>query len=97
MDKNKIHGFIDQLNLFLIGAVIGGIIGSCFSINAVKGKSNKAEELVTINHHVFRIVKGRCRNDNCIHCFEYDCNRFDFCIYKLPTDLHLEPISKHKG
>lgn len=25
MDKNKIHGFMDQLNLFLIGAVIGGI------------------------------------------------------------------------
>lgn len=44
MDKNKIHGFMDQLKLFLIGAVIGGIIGSCFSINAVKGKSNKAEE-----------------------------------------------------
>lgn len=37
MDKNKIHGFMDQLNLFLIGAFIGGIIGSCFSINAVKG------------------------------------------------------------
>lgn len=37
MDKNKIHGFMDQLKLFLIGAVIGGIIGSCFSINAVTG------------------------------------------------------------
>lgn len=22
---------------------------------------------------------------------------FDFCIYKLPSDLHLEPILKHKG
>lgn len=60
-------------------------------------KKYKPGQLVTINHHVFRIVKGRCRNDNCIHCFDYDCNRFDFCIYKLPTDLHLEPISKHKG
>lgn len=55
-------------------------------------KKYKPGQLVTINHHVFRIAKGRCRNDNCIHCFDYDCNRFDFCIYKLPTDLHLEPI-----
>lgn len=46
MDKNKIHGFMDQLNLFLIGAVIGGFIGACFSANAYKGKSNKAEEKV---------------------------------------------------
>ena len=33
MDKNKIHGFMDQLNLFFIGAVIGTIIGACFSVN----------------------------------------------------------------
>lgn len=38
MDKNKIHGFMDQLNLFLIGAVIGTIIGACFSVNVYKGK-----------------------------------------------------------
>lgn len=44
MDKNKIHGFMDQLNLFFIGAVIGAIIGACFSVNVYKGKSNKAEE-----------------------------------------------------
>ena len=42
MDKNK-HSFMDQLNLFFVGAVIGAIIGSCFSINAYKGKNNKAE------------------------------------------------------
>ena len=42
MDENK-HSFMDQLNLFLVGAVIGGIISACFSINAVKGKNNKAE------------------------------------------------------
>ena len=23
---------------------------------------------------------------------QYDCNRFDFCIYKLPSDLYLKPI-----
>lgn len=52
----------------------------------------KPGQLVTINNRVFRIVKGRCRNDDCINCFEYNCNRFDFCIYKLPSDLHLKPI-----
>ena len=44
--ENKKHSFMDQLNLLFVGIVIGGIIGSCFSINAVKGKSNKAEEKV---------------------------------------------------
>lgn len=51
MDKNKIHGFMDHLNLFFVGLVIGGIVGACFSMNVYKGK------LVTINHRVFRIVK----------------------------------------
>lgn len=55
-------------------------------------KRYKPGQLVTINHHVFRIEKGRCRNDNCIHCLDYNRNRFDFCIYKLPSDLHLKPI-----
>ncbi len=32
MDKNKIHGLMDQLNLFFVGAVIGVIIGACFSV-----------------------------------------------------------------
>lgn len=57
MDKNKIHGFMDQLNLFLIGAVIGGIIGSCFSINAVKGKSNKAEEKVRAYERYYKCTE----------------------------------------
>ena len=43
MDENK-HSFMDQLNLFFVGAVIGGIISACFSINAVKGSNNKAEK-----------------------------------------------------
>lgn len=42
MDENK-HSFMDQLNLFLVGAIIGGIISACFSINAVKGRNIKAE------------------------------------------------------
>lgn len=37
------HSFMDQLNLFFIGAVIGTIIGACFSINVYKGKNANAE------------------------------------------------------
>ena len=33
MDKNKIHGFMDNLNLLLIGAIIGCIIGAGFMSN----------------------------------------------------------------
>lgn len=43
MDKNKIHGFMDQLNLFFIGAIIGTIIGACFGMNVYKGKNANAE------------------------------------------------------
>lgn len=31
--EDKKHSFIDQLNLFFIGAVIGTIIGACFGMN----------------------------------------------------------------
>lgn len=41
--EDKKHSFIDQLNLFFVGAVIGAIIGSCFSINVCKGRSVKVE------------------------------------------------------
>lgn len=37
------HSFMDQLNLFFVGAVIGTIIGACFSINVYKGKNANAE------------------------------------------------------
>ena len=37
------HSFMDQLNLFLVGLVIGGIVSACFSVNVVKGKNIKTE------------------------------------------------------
>lgn len=41
--EDKKHSFMDQLNLFFVGAVIGTIIGACFSANAVKSKNIKTE------------------------------------------------------
>lgn len=57
MDKSKIHGFMDQLNLFFIGAVIGTIIGACFSVNVYKGKSNKAEEKVKAYEEYYKCTE----------------------------------------
>lgn len=55
--EDKKHSFMDQLNLFFIGAVIGGIIGSCFSINAIKGKSNKAEKKVKAYEEYYKCTE----------------------------------------
>lgn len=57
MDKNKIYGFMDKLNLFFIGAVIGTIIGVCFSMNAYKSKSNKADEKVKAYEQYYKCTE----------------------------------------
>lgn len=57
MDKNKIHGFIDQLNLFFIGAVIGVIVGACFGINAVKSNNNRAEKKVKAYEEYYKCTE----------------------------------------
>ena len=44
MDKNKVNSFMDHLNLFFVGLVIGGIVGACFGVNATNGKNVKAEK-----------------------------------------------------
>ena len=57
MDKNKIHGFMDQLNLFFVGLVIGGIVGACFSVNIYKGKSIKAEKKVKAYEEYYKCTE----------------------------------------
>lgn len=57
MDKNKIHGFMDHLNLFLVGWVIGGIVGACFGVNAYKGKNIKAEEKVKAYEQYYKCTE----------------------------------------
>lgn len=55
--EDKKHSFMDQLNLLFVGIVIGGIIGSCFSINAVKGKSNKAEKKIKAYEEYYKCTE----------------------------------------
>ena len=57
MDKNKIHGFMNKLNLFFIGAVICTIIGACFGANVYKGKSNKAEEKIKAYEEYYKCTE----------------------------------------
>lgn len=57
MDKNKIHGLIDQLNLFFVGAVIGVVIGACFSVNAYKDKNNKAEKKIKAYEEYYKCTE----------------------------------------
>ena len=57
MDKNKTHGFMGQLNLFFIGAVIGVIVGACFGINAVKGSNNRAEKKVKAYEEYYKCTE----------------------------------------
>lgn len=42
MEDNK-HSFMDQLNLFLVGLVVGGIISACFGVNVMRGRNINAE------------------------------------------------------
>lgn len=44
MDKNETHSFMDNLNLLLVGAVLGCFVGACFMSNYHTGNSKKAEK-----------------------------------------------------
>jgi hypothetical protein len=55
--KDKKHSFIDQLNLFFIGAVIGAIVGTCFSMNVYKGKNIKAEKKVEAYEQYYKCTE----------------------------------------
>lgn len=55
--ENKKHSFIDQLNLFFIGAVIGAIVGACFSMNVYKGENIKAEKKVKAYEQYYKCTE----------------------------------------
>ena len=55
--EDKKHSFMDQLNLFFVGAVIGTIIGACFGMNVYKGKSIKAEKKVKAYEEYYKCTE----------------------------------------
>lgn len=60
------------------------------------GKFYKPGQLVTINHHVFRITKKYVCMNECLCCFDRNYEKYDFCM-ELPIGLSIKPIKKHKG
>ena len=46
MEKNKVHGFMENLNLLLVGAVLGCFVGACFMSNYHTGNNKKAEKKI---------------------------------------------------
>lgn len=56
MEDEK-HSFMDQLNLFFTGAVVGAIIGACFGINAVKDSNNRAEKKVKAYEQYYKCTE----------------------------------------
>ena len=55
--EDKKQSFMDQLNLFFIGTVIGTIIGACFGMNVYKGKSIKAEKKVKAYEEYYKCTE----------------------------------------
>lgn len=55
--EDKKHSFIDQLNMFFVGTVIGVIIGACFGMNVYKGKSIKAEKKVKAYEQYYKCTE----------------------------------------
>lgn len=55
--EDKKHSFMDHLNLFCIGLVVGGIVGACFGINAVKGSNNRAEKKVKAYEEYYKCTE----------------------------------------
>ena len=57
MDKNKTHSFMDNLNLLLVGAILGCFVGACFASNYHTGKSKKAEKRIEAYERYYTCVE----------------------------------------
>lgn len=55
--EDKKHSFMDHLNLFFVGFVVGGIIGACFGVNATNGKNVKAEKKVKAYEQYYKCTE----------------------------------------
>ena len=57
MENNKVHGFMDNLNLLLVGAVLGCFVGTCFSSNYHTGKIKKAEKKIEAYEQYYKCTE----------------------------------------
>lgn len=57
MEKNKVHSFMDNLNLLLVGAVLGCFVGACFMSNYHIGKGKKAEKKIEAYEQYYKCTE----------------------------------------
>ena len=57
MEKNKVHGFMDNINLLLVGAVLGCFVGACFMSNYHTGKGKKAEKKIEAYEQYYKCTE----------------------------------------
>ena len=57
MEKNKVHSFMDNLNLLLVGAVLGCFVGACFASNYHTGKGKKAEKKIEAYEQYYKCTE----------------------------------------
>ena len=55
--EDKKQSFMDQLNLFLVGLIVGAFVGACFGMNVYKGKSIKAEKKVKAYEEYYKCTE----------------------------------------
>lgn len=57
MEKNKVHRFMDNMNLLLVGAVLGCFVGACFMSNYHTGKGKKAEKKIEAYEQYYKCTE----------------------------------------
>ena len=57
MENNKVHSFMDNLNLLLVGAVLGCFVGACFMSNYHTGKGKNAEKKIEAYERYYTCVE----------------------------------------
>ena len=57
MENNKVHGFMDNLNLLLVGAVLGCFVGACFMSNYHTGKGKNAEKKIKTYEQYYKCTE----------------------------------------
>lgn len=65
--EDKTHSFMDNMNLLLVGIVIGAFIGACFGVNIAKGKNIKAEDKLKAYEQYYNCTETLLDSLDCTH------------------------------
>ena len=57
MEKNKVHNFMDNINLLLVRAEIERKVGACFMSNYHTGKGKKAEKKIVAYEQYYKCTE----------------------------------------